>query len=230
MIDIMSNELKEGRALPWERREQWAKEIIEAVSQIHSKGFVAGTFGHVNDLPVAIDVSDRAMLWNFHNKLWTGEEQAGYMPPEFRALRRHGKTSEQYVNATPKTDIFHLGMVLWLLAVNITPISTHHFCRNSNCQRPAGAPCYEVHADPIALPSLSSHVPQYYRDIVSHCRATNPSSRPSAWRLLQLFPRGTTHTDIQKSPNTLSEEIKTLIWMSRSVPENIYCDICRECY
>jgi len=134
------------------------------------------------------------------------------------------------VNTTPKTDIFHLGMVLWLLAENITPISAHHFCRSSNCQRPAGIPCHELHADPIALPPLSSYVPQYYKDIVSHCRATNPSSRPSAWRLLQLFPRGTTHTDIQKSPNTLSEEIKTLIWMSRSVPENIYCGVCGDCY
>jgi len=73
MIDIMSKELKEGRVLPWERREKWAKEIIEAVSQIHSKGFVAGTLGHVNDLPIAIDVSDQAMLWNFHNKLWTAK-------------------------------------------------------------------------------------------------------------------------------------------------------------
>ena len=129
MFDLLSNGLKQRQPLPWCRRERWAKEIIEAVKQVHSRGFVVGTLGDVNDLPVVIDSPDRATLWNFHNKLWVRDSQDGYLPPEYRQPApifpkfSAQQLVEETAPATPRSDIFHLGMVLWLLAENQSPLA-----------------------------------------------------------------------------------------------------------
>jgi hypothetical protein len=66
----------------------------------------------------AIDSTDSVFLQRFYYNITDdciglGE---GYLPPEYRRGQAYpGKA----LAATPKTDIFHLGLVLWCLAESV---------------------------------------------------------------------------------------------------------------
>jgi hypothetical protein len=49
MLKLVSMGLQDGEPIPWTRRERWAKQIAEAVMQIHRKGFVVGALGTVDE-------------------------------------------------------------------------------------------------------------------------------------------------------------------------------------
>jgi hypothetical protein len=75
-------------------------------------------------------------LFSFRNKLDKNERDKGFMPPEYRPVtevpqRRH--VHRETVDVTPHTDIFHLGMVLWLLAENNGILSREYLCKNVGC-------------------------------------------------------------------------------------------------
>ncbi|KAN0102667.1 hypothetical protein V8E51_010980 [Hyaloscypha variabilis] len=224
-FDLIYEEATAGRKLPWTRRERWARQIVEAVSQVHSKGFVIGTSGF-RVLSIVIDNSDRVLLWVFDNKIGNGHISAGYMPPEYRYFQKASTPRPDIFNATTKSDIFQLGIVLWLLAENQRGVSGAQLCHRVGCQRQPGAPCYDQHSNPIALPPMANDVPEYYKAIVAACRLEQPNSRPSAWRLLEMFP-----------PNNASEysqiETSTMEAFGIGLLRNrfagwIFCDVCRK--
>ena len=201
MSEHISKHLASGKIVPWSQRERWGKQIVEAVCKVHSRGFVVGTLSHAGRpprvSPVIIDRTGQALLWRFSNKLWRTEIAKGYLPPEFRqpvgTFREFSRAKsaipkQETVDATPRSDIFHLGMVLWLLAENQPLAIRTYLCRKAGCQLPLGAPCHDEHADPVALPALGDDIPQYWKDIVSACRRHEPSQRPPAWEVLGMFP------------------------------------------
>jgi hypothetical protein len=49
MLKLVSMGLQDGEPIPWTRRERWAKQIAEAVMQVHRKGFVVGALGTVDE-------------------------------------------------------------------------------------------------------------------------------------------------------------------------------------
>jgi len=234
MFDLITKGLEEGRPVSWCRREHWARQIVEAIRQVHSKGFVVGSMnslGNINDLPVVIDNMDQAMLWNFNNKLWIRESRDGYLPPEYRqnvGMFRNPSTvppAGETAPVTPRADIFHLGMVLWLLAQESTLSSSRYFCEKVGCLVPAGAPCYDQHADPVTLPPLSNGIPQYYQDAIAACRSYDPNQRPPAWKLLQMFP----HSSIvaqERQAESLKNDVVSLEVITKNFRDIIYCDVC----
>ena len=214
----------QGKRISWERREKWAREIIEGVSQVHSKSFVIGSWlAKTASSCLAIDSTDSVFLQRFHYNITddcagSGE---GYLPPEYRCLPFYpGMT----LAATPKTDIFHLGIVLWCLAESMVLQNSRLFCEKARCPRALGAPCLQPHADPIALPPLSDDIPQYYKDIVTSCRVDDPNSRPPAWRLLAKFPPAITPGIA--FPNLRIERGLNLEVVADEHPHQIYCDGC----
>lgn len=213
----------QNRSITWKRREKWAKQLVEGVSRIHSRGFVVGTL--CTQSPILIDGSDCVQLWYFKQKFRMGRAGGCYYPPECRHFRHVSPTTNEAKspNVTSKADIFHLGLVLWRLAENSPRTHNSPVCIREGCSAQAHLRYDESHLDPIALPSLPESIPQYYRQIVDICRAENPNDRLAAWRLLKLFPT----SEPESSPIEIegSESTDTrMSAMSRLVPG--FCDSC----
>lgn len=89
---------------------------------------------------------------------------------------------------TSKMDMFHLGLLVWLLAESKPITRASPVCMRRGCVTLGEEACDLSHVEPIALPQLPESIPRYYRDIVNSCRADQPSDRPAARDLLQKFP------------------------------------------
>lgn len=215
--------------LPWKRREKWARQLVEGISQLHSKGFVAGTlFGGLS--PFITADSDRIQFWYFLNRFRVGQRGKNcYYPPEFRHLeklpRPTGETGEnKSQKLTSKTDIFHLGFLLWLLAENLPQTSTSPVCIRERCHERVGRGCNKSHFDPIVLPDLPESIPIHYRKIVDACWSPDPDARPAARKLLKLFPSVDDSMVIQQEVST-SKSTELSAWRS-SLVGTVDCDQC----
>jgi hypothetical protein len=185
-FSTLKQRLSEDGHISWTRREKWARQIVEAVSQIHRGGFVAGCL-YFSNAPIYINHLDQVKFKYFLQGMPINYPYRGYLPPESRHLRI-SKSPDRVssIPVTPKIDLFHLGMVLWQLGTNNPPLGDWSFCKIANCAL-ASYSCNKEHADPIGLPPIED-VPEYYREIVTLCRAKDPKARPPAWRLLEMFP------------------------------------------
>ena len=137
-----------------------------------------------------MDITDTVQFWSFKKKLVPGRKIGAYYPPELCHVRNRSPTiSEADIPCvTPKTDIFHLGLLLWLMAENKPITGASPVCMREGCDTLKARCCDLSHAEPIALPQLPDNVPLYYRNIVKLCRAEKPSDRPAARELLGMFP------------------------------------------
>jgi serine/threonine protein kinase len=112
LVDILF-EMKPTMELPWYRREKWARQIVEGLSDIHEAGFVQGDFTLSN---IVIDEDDNAMIIDINRRGCP----VGWEPPELSRLIDSGQRISMCIGV--KTDIFQLGMVLWGLGdVNDEP-------------------------------------------------------------------------------------------------------------
>ncbi|KAF2656117.1 kinase-like protein [Lophiostoma macrostomum CBS 122681] len=93
--------------MPWERRERWARQIVEGLSEIHEAGFVQGDFTLSN---IVIDQHDNAKIIDINRRGCP----VGWEPPELARLIESGQRISIYIGV--KSDLFQLGMVLWALA------------------------------------------------------------------------------------------------------------------
>ncbi|RMZ11773.1 hypothetical protein D0860_03216 [Hortaea werneckii] len=96
--------------LPWYRREKWAKQIVQGLSDIHEAGFVQGDFTLSN---IVIDEYDNAQIIDINRRGCP----VGWEPPELSRLIDSGQRISMCISV--KTDLFQLGMVLWALAEQI---------------------------------------------------------------------------------------------------------------
>lgn len=187
---ILTDKLGQDPPVPWRRREKWARQLIEGVRDVHSRGFVVGTLFRAQ-VRILVDDSDRLEFFRFEKKYIMGYCLGSYYPPEALHYRNAPPSMEQTncPDLTPKFDIFHLGALLWLIAENRPRELPSLVCMREGCHT-NNTRCDESHVDPIALPRLPDSIPKYYRDIIDLCRAADPNDRPAAWRLLDLFLKG----------------------------------------
>ena len=178
--------ITQGQPLPWTRRERWARQLIECVCEAHSKGFVIGTLLRFGS-PVVIEGTDSILLWHFSSKFSMGYNFDLYYPPEFQHYKyaSKGMSEADSGDITTKTDLYHLGDVLWLLAENLPRTHSSPVCIRNKCPDLVNSECDDSHRNPVTLPELSADVPQYYKDIVNSCRAENPQDRVCARTLLE---------------------------------------------
>ncbi|ELR09452.1 serine/threonine protein kinase [Pseudogymnoascus destructans 20631-21] len=145
--------------LSWPRRECWAKQIVQGLSEIHEAGFVQGDFTLSN---IVIDGEDNAKIIDINRRGCP----VGWEPPEVAALIDSKQRISMYIGV--KSDIFQLGMVLWALAMQ------------------QDEP--EIQPRPLTLASAPQEIPSYYRALVGICLSDDPRTRCHTTSLLSLFP------------------------------------------
>jgi len=159
LVDLIYD-WKNSDKLPWERRERWAKQIVQGLSEIHEAGFVQGDFTLSN---IVIDDKDDAKIIDINRRGCP----VGWEPPELAKLIENGQRISIYIGV--KSDLFQLGMVLWALAEQQDEPERQ--------ERPL-----------IRTFDRSDSIPQHFRDIVVACLSNDPSDRLSAKDLLAKFP------------------------------------------
>lgn len=159
LIDIIYDS-KEGHIpkVSWERRENWAKQIIHGLSNIHEAGFVQGDFTLSN---IVIDEHDEAQIIDINRRGCP----VGWESPEMVPLVESGQRLSMYIGV--KSDLYQLGMVLWALAMEK--------------DEPERA------SRPLSLQFAGSEIPQYYRVLTDICLSSKPKQRFAAKDLLAMF-------------------------------------------
>jgi serine/threonine protein kinase len=160
LVDMIYD-FKPTDQLYWERRERWARQIVEGLSEIHEAGFVQGDFTLSN---IVIDHDDNAKIIDINRRGCP----VGWEPPELARLIESGQRITIYIGV--KSDLFQLGMVLWALAEQQDEPERQ--------QRPLTR----------TLDRHNTDVPVYFRDIIRALLSDSPRARPSAASLLKRFP------------------------------------------
>ena len=159
LIDILYDS-KEGHIprVPWERRERWAKQIVQGLANIHEAGFVQGDFTLSN---IVIDDNDEAQIIDINRRGCP----VGWESPEMVPLVESGQRLSMYIGV--KSDLYQLGMVLWALAME----------KDEPERQPR----------PLKLDDAEADVPNYYQDLAAICLAEKSKQRMAAKDLLALF-------------------------------------------
>ncbi|KAL6717238.1 hypothetical protein ACLMJK_005153 [Lecanora helva] len=183
LIDILYDS-KEGHIphVPWERRERWAKQIIQGLSNIHEAGFVQGDFTLSN---IVIDEKDEADIIDINRRGCP----VGWESPEMVPLVESGQRLSMYIGV--KSDLYQLGMVLWALAMEK--------------DEPERAP------RPLSLHSAPPEIPQYYRVLTDICLSKKPKERFAAKDLLAMFDEPSIFSALHRQDNVLVSEPTTEI-------------------
>ena len=155
LIDVIYD--GEGR-IPWRRRERWAKQIVQGLSEIHEAGFVQGDFTLSN---IVIDGDDNAKIIDINRRGCP----VGWEPPEVAALIESNQRISMYIGV--KSDLYQLGMVLYALATQQDEPENHR---------------------PLDLSCFPPEVPGYFLDLCHRCLDDDPRRRSQASTLLTLFP------------------------------------------
>ena len=142
--------------IPWPIRENLARQIIEAVSEIHEKGLIVGVF---NIRPIGIRADGTAIIYRFSSSQRHLLDQWGETPPETRLMcQRNNVTQCKTLNF--RTDIFQLGLILWHLAEH-RPYRRRDAlsCSRSACNSRPRYSCNADHANPVLLPPSTEAFP-----------------------------------------------------------------------
>ncbi|KAK4984882.1 hypothetical protein LTR66_008343 [Elasticomyces elasticus] len=162
LVDVLYDH-KDTDRLPWSRRERWAKQIMQGLSEIHEAGFVQGDFTLSN---IVIDAWDNAKIIDINRRGCP----VGWEPPELGRLIESGQRISMHIGV--KSDLFQLGMVLWALAEVVDEPERR--------ERPLPK---------ISNPDA----PAYFRNLVDSCLSVRPQERKSAKQLLGMFETARTH-------------------------------------
>ena len=159
LIDIIYDS-KEGHIprVSWDMREQWAKQIVRGLSNIHEAGFVQGDFTLSN---IVIDEKDEAQIIDINRRGCP----VGWESPEMVPLVESGQRLSMYIGV--KSDLYQLGMVLWALAME----------KDEPERQPR----------PLSLEDAGDDIPAYYRELAQICLAEKSKQRLSARDILALF-------------------------------------------
>lgn len=145
--------------LAWSRRERWAKQIVQGLSEIHEAGFVQGDFTLSN---IVIDEYDEAQIIDINRRGCP----VGWEPPEISKLIESSQRISMHIGV--KSDLFQLGMVLWALA--------------EEEDEP------ERKERPLTLDPHQGDIPEHYQKLVNICLSHKPKDRLGAKYLLPIFP------------------------------------------
>ena len=208
--------------IPQSIRELWARQLIQAIVEIHSQTLIAGVF-HLSSVGVKADGT--AVLHRVQRSEKYVADRSGLAPPELRTrYRKDDSGSAVRGNLNFQTDIFQLGMVLWQLMEHV-PNLVGHFCAKSGCPHLPRTTCMATHANPVELPECGNHVPTYLCDIIRDCRLPDPSSRVSTSDLADVLCS-------TPQPDNTSAEIKQALmpYISLSIDFDgtAYCDVCAD--
>ncbi|KIV87196.1 hypothetical protein PV11_02758 [Exophiala sideris] len=174
------------QTVDWSRRERWIRHTIAAVAEVHSKGKVVGC---IEVGATGVSTNDSTFFTRIAGSGNHWPNRRGYLPPEMRNDIAFGALSHNK-SLTFQSDIFQLGLVVWLIAKHSSTVCGI-FCRENDCQTVPHYGCSDEHSNPVDLPRCGAGVPAWVDEIVSACRAADPAHRPPAARLLKSLPPDT---------------------------------------
>lgn len=96
--------------IQWQRRERWARQVVQGLMEIHEAGFVQGDLTVSN---VVVDANDDAKIIDINRRGCP----IGWEPPEFQPKLERGQRISMYIGV--KSDLYQLGMILWAIAMEI---------------------------------------------------------------------------------------------------------------
>ena len=165
LVDLIFD-FKETGELTWARKQKWAREILQGLSEIHEAGFVQGDFTLSN---IVVDDTDTAQIIDINRRGCP----VGWEPPEIHRMIESGQRISMYIGV--KSDLFQLGMVLWGLAMEI--------------DEP------EKEERPLGLGRFPPGTPDSFIDLIQVCLREKPKDRLSAKDLLKhYFPQDFSQT------------------------------------
>lgn len=211
---IFANAQLEGHRIPWGIRESWAKQIIQAVSDIHSRGLVVG---FLDFCKISVRIDGNVVLnlrGNGHPYRHTILSEGDMEPGSSR--RPVGPYTSQRRGKDFSTDIYDLGLTLWMIAEHRGNINGYLCVRNACTSLPRHM-CQAKHANPIELPPCSDvDLPLFFNEVIGQCRQRDPEQRPPARDLLRYFQK-----------TTMSPELANLKSRYLDIPNHTCC--CDEC-
>ncbi|KAL9105835.1 MAG: hypothetical protein Q9227_009043 [Pyrenula ochraceoflavens] len=215
--------------ISWPMREQWGRQIIQAVLEVHSRGLIIGMLGLGQ---VGIRANGTIAL-NPFSSASVARNVFGEMPLELReTFEKNNHILPEMLNF--RTDIFQLGHVLWCLTEHTTSITD--LCARHACTASPRYSCTAEHKNPVGLPTSHGEVPSFWNNIIQQCRSADPRDRPSARRLMDFLNRnqkekGTWKTNYDDAAHCLmtSSEMKKLCTIY-SQNNNCFLVRCDECY
>ncbi|MCJ1334147.1 hypothetical protein MMC10_010854 [Thelotrema lepadinum] len=165
LIDLIFD-FKGTGELTWARKQKWAREIIQGLSEIHEAGFVQGDFTLSN---IVVDDTDTAQIIDINRRGCP----VGWEPPEIHRMIEGGQRISMYIGV--KSDLFQLGMVLWGLAMEL--------------DEP------EKEERPLGLGHFPPGTPDNFIELIQVCLRETPKDRLSAKDLLNhYFPQDFSRT------------------------------------
>ncbi|MCJ1323579.1 hypothetical protein MMC10_000240 [Thelotrema lepadinum] len=201
--------------VPWAIRESWAFQIAMAISEVHNRGLLIGYFGLG---AIGVRADGRVILHDLTNTrrpLRHFRDRKGDTPPELRKVSTSSGRAMSF-----RTDVFQLGLALWLLAENKPKTMGPMFCAKAACTRRPRYSCTANHCNPVQLPPCSGDIPSYFNSIIQSCRSPDPKARPSARKLVDDFQR----TQILDHVPNFSQFLSN--FDSIDCGFDVYCDEC----
>lgn len=221
-----------SETIPWVIREKWAQQIVEAVSEVHSKGLLVGCLMWLHEIGIRAD--GRIVLAGLRTSQKHFANYNGHMAPELRdASRIDTYALNKMVNYS--TEIFQLGFILWKIAEHKINVFPGYFCSKFKCTYRPRSMCTADHANPVDLPTCPVGIPSYFNDIITQCRLPDPHLRPTAYELAEKFPLANHNAEL--SPVALNDLLQRYacpqtfyIWCIEcgTLMTDMYyhCDIC----
>ena len=208
-----------SNTIPWLVREIWARQLIEAIIDIHNQALIAGVFTLDS---VGIKADGTAVLHRLQRSENYLQDRNGRTPPELRSGHSNGSAVRD--NSNFLTDIFQLGLVVWLLMEHV-PKGLGHFCTKSACTHFPRRTCLANHTNPIELPKCGENVPTYLCDIIRGCRLPDPQSRVSTSELAHML-YSTPQPDVD--PAEIQQALMPYISSGYDLDHTVWCDECDE--
>lgn len=207
---ILAHAELRGDRIPWSVRATWASQIITAVAEVHSKGFVVG-FLHIDFTGVR---SDGCAVLNLRKRGYRHSiNREGEIAPESRTVPTHNPQPRELDFGS---DIFMLGMLLWQLAEHRNNIAGYLCLRNACTSVPRHS-CKAEHINPVDLPPcIDKEVPEAFNLVISLCRQADPKKRPPARTLLQQL----------NANGQRSETADLRVKYANTHRHPVYCDEC----
>ena len=232
VMKILIGAQLKSETLPWDIRESWARQIIQTVSEIHSRGSLVGGLLWMEE--IGIRANGTVVLTGLRTYPRHFENRSGKMAPELRDISHiNGRTLGKMV--TFRTEIFQLGLILWKLAEH-KDNTAGCFCSKAACTNHPRYLCDADHANPVELPTCNPDIPSYFGDIINQCRLPDPKMRPTACELAEILPyREADQSATAKSIDLLKRyacahtlTIYCSECGSRNMNVHYHCDICTE--
>ncbi|RPA85409.1 hypothetical protein BJ508DRAFT_303070 [Ascobolus immersus RN42] len=187
LIDIL---FEFEKTIPWSVRENWAREIVEGLSEIHEAGYVQGDFTLSN---IVVDGDNKAKIIDINRRGCP----VGWEPPELKPMIQSYQRIAMYIGV--KSDLFQLGMVLWGLMM-----------QDDEPER--------AENKPLTCDQAPSDIPDYFKKMIQVCLSDDPQGRLSAKELSKWFPPAPTIQDVSPTTSPTHASFPAPTDPSRSTP------------